>query len=73
MKKGKAPGSSEVSLELIAASGEVGIHVMADVCQKILDGFGMPAEWALSIMVPIFKGKGDIRNCSSYRAVKLDE
>ena len=34
------------------------------MCQRIQDGFGMPAEWALRIMVPIFKGKGDIRNCS---------
>ena len=34
---------------------------------------GMPVEWALSIVVPIFKGKGDIRNCSCYRAVKLPE
>ena len=33
----------------------------------------MPAEWALSIVVLIFKGKGDIRNCSCYRAVKLLE
>ena len=33
----------------------------------------MPVEQALSIMVPIFKGKGDIRNCSFYRAVKLPE
>ena len=39
----------------------------------MLDGFGMPVEWALSIVVPIFKGKGDIRNCSCYRAVKLLE
>ena len=33
----------------------------------------MPAEWALSILVSIFKGKGDIRNCSCHRAVKLLE
>ena len=33
MKTGKAPGPSEVSLELIAASGGVGIQVMADICQ----------------------------------------
>ena len=33
----------------------------------------MQAEWALSIMVPIFKGKGDIRNCRCHRAVKLLE
>ena len=64
MKTEKAPGPSEASLELIAASGGVGIQVMAEICQKVLFGFGMSAEWALSIMVPIFKGKVDIRSCS---------
>ena len=38
MKTGKAPGPSEVSLELIAVSGVVGIQVMAEICQKVLDG-----------------------------------
>ena len=33
----------------------------------------MPVEWAPSIVVPIFKKKGDIRNHSSYRAVKILE
>ena len=33
----------------------------------------MPAESALSMVVPIFKGKGDIRNCCCFRAVKLFE
>ena len=46
---------------------------MAEIFQKVLDGFGKPAEWAPSIVVPIFKGKGDIRNCSCYRVVKLLE
>ena len=32
----------------------------------MVDGFGMPVEWALSIVVPIFKWKGNIRNCSCY-------
>ena len=31
----------------------------------------MPAEWALCIVVPIFKGKCDIRNGSCCRAVKF--
>ena len=33
----------------------------------------MPVEWTLSIVVPIFKGKGDVRKCSCYGAVKLLE
>ena len=46
---------------------------MTKICQKILNGLGMPAEWALSIVVPIFNWKGDIRNCSCHRAMKLLE
>ena len=33
----------------------------------------MSVEWALSIVVAIFKGKGVIRNCSCYGAVQLLE
>ena len=39
MKTGKAPGPSELALDLIAASGGVGIQVMAEICQTALDGF----------------------------------
>ena len=66
MKTGRAPGPSEVSFELIAASRGVRIHLMAEICHRVLDGFGMPVEWALSIVVPIFNGKVYIRNCSCY-------
>ena len=38
-----------------------------------LNGFGMPAEWALCMLVTIIKGKGDIWNCSCYGGVKLLE
>ena len=34
MKTGKDPCPSEVSLELIAATGGVGIEVMAEICQS---------------------------------------
>ena len=45
--------------------------MMAELCKRVLDGFGIPAEWAESILVPIFMEKSNIRNCSCYRAVKL--
>ena len=37
----------------------------------VLGAFGMPVEWFHSIVVPIFKWKGDMRNCSFYRSIKL--
>ena len=39
IKTGKSSGPSELSLELIAAIGGNRILVMAEICQKVLDGF----------------------------------
>ena len=73
MKSGKATGTSEVSVKMIVASGEIGVKVMMELCQRVLDGGGMPDKWKTSVIVPIFKGKGDVMSCGSYRVVKLLE
>ena len=49
-----------------SASGGVGIQVMVEICLKVLYVFAMPAEWVLSIVVPIFKWNVDIWNCCCY-------
>ena len=56
---------------MIVASGEIGVKVMMELCQRVLDGRGMPDEWKTNVIVPIFKGKGDVMSCGSYRGVKL--
>ena len=73
MKSGKATGPSEVSVGMIVASGEIGVKVMMQLCQHVLDGRGMPDEWKTSMIVPIFKRRGDVMSCGSYREVKLLE
>ena len=40
---------------------------------SVLGGHGIPVEFSQSIVGAIFKGKGDIRNYTCYRAVKLLE
>ena len=52
---------------MIAASGEIGIDVMVELCQSVLDERGMPDEWALSVVVLIFKRKVDATSCDAYR------
>ena len=73
MKLGKAIGPSEVSVEMIVASGKIEEKVMMELCQHVLDSRGMPDEWKTNVIVPIFKGKGDAMSCGSYRGVKLLE
>ena len=38
-----------------------------------MDGRRMPDEWKTSVIVPIFKGKGDVMSCGFYRGVALLE
>ena len=71
VKSGKATGPSEVSVEMIVASGEIGVNVVMELYQRTLDGRGMPDEWKTSVIVPIFKGKEDVMSCGSCRGVKL--
>ena len=66
MRSAKASGPSEVSFEMIAAGGEIGIDVMVELCQSMLDGREMLDECALSVVLPMFKGKGDAMRCEAY-------
>ena len=71
IKSGKATGPSEVSVEMIVVSGEIGVKVMMELGQHVLDGRGMPNKWKTSVVVSIFKGKGDMMSCGSYRIMKV--
>ena len=31
----------------------------------------MLEDWKTSVLVPIYKGKGDVTNCRAYKKVKL--
>ena len=44
MKLGKAAGPSEVNMDMIRASGKLGVGVLKKLCQRVLDGKDMPEE-----------------------------
>ena len=44
MKSRKATEPSELSVKMIVASGEISVKVMMELCQRILEGRGMPDE-----------------------------
>ena len=64
---------SYVSFQVIAASGEVLIHVMVVLCQRVLHGLGVPVECILGIVVLIFERNGDIMSCNCHRTMNLLE
>ena len=71
MKLGKISGLLEVSMEMINSGGKIEIDVIIKLCQRVLDGKGMPEDWKTSVMVPIYKGYGDVTNCIAYRGKLL--
>ena len=73
MKIGKATGTSEVDTEMIKALEGAGIEWLTDILNKIWREEKIPDDWQNSILVPIYKQKGDTMDCSNYRGIKLLE
>ena len=46
---------------------------LVEVANNMLDGNKMPECWRKSGLIPVFKGKRDVRSCGNYRSIKLLE
>ena len=73
MKKHKAPGLSGLVAEMIQATGDIGIHWILDLRNGIVKEGSIPEDCKSSVVLPIYKGKGDPMQCGSYRGIKLLE
>ena len=70
MKKGKVFGPDELPVEVWKCMEEMGIEFLTRLFNKLLVGERMPEEWR-SVLIPIYKNKGDAQCCGSYRGIKL--
>ena len=69
---GKATGTDNVPVILIEvwkSLGRTGVNFLKEALNKINDGD--PDIWRKSLLVPIFKNKGDITNYGNYRGINL--
>jgi len=73
MKRHKAPGLSGLVAEIIQATGDIGTQWILDLCNGIVKEGSIPENWKSSVVLPIYKGKGDPMECGSYRGIKLSE
>ena len=70
MKKGKAQGPDEIPVEAWIALRDEGLEFLVGLFNRLLRGERMPEEWR-SVLMPLYKGKGDIKECGNYRGIKL--
>ncbi|XP_074362974.1 uncharacterized protein LOC141703327 [Apium graveolens] len=71
MGRGKATGPDQIPIEVFLCLGEEGEQWLMRLFDNILRTSDIPQEWRLSMVVPIYKNKGDAHDCSNYRGIKL--
>ena len=71
MKSGRAAGVCGIPPELLSAGGDSVLNDLVAVFQKIWTTSEIPSDWKKSIIVPIYKKKGDPRDCNNHRGVSL--
>jgi len=59
MKRHKAPGLSGLSAEMIQGTEGIGTQWLLDLCNGIVKEGCIPEDWKSSVILPIYKGKGD--------------
>ena len=71
MKKIKAVGPDKLPVEVWKCMGEIGKKFLTRLFNRLLMGERMPEEWRRSVLIPIYKNKGDAHCCGNYRGIKL--
>ncbi|KAL6507200.1 hypothetical protein OROHE_022099 [Orobanche hederae] len=67
----RAEGPDGIPIEVWRCLGERGIEWLTMLFNKIWRSNKMPSPWRKSILVPLYKNKGDVQDCSNYRGIKL--
>ena len=57
-----AQGPDEIPVEAWIALGNKGVEFLVNFFNRLLRGEKIPDEWRRSVLVPLCKGKGDIKN-----------
>ena len=71
MKNGRAVGPDDIPVEVWKCLGESALKFLTKLYNRTMESERMPEEWRDSVLIPIFKNKGDVQSCSNYRGIKL--
>ena len=64
-------GPDSIPIEVWRCLDDIAIVWLTKLFNHIFRSNKMPDEWRRSILVPIYKNKGDIQSCTNYREIKL--
>ena len=72
-EKSKAPSPSSFVTEMLKTSSDTCSKMIADLTNSIIRDNTMPNEWNDSIIISLYKGKGEALDRGNYRGLKLTE
>ena len=71
LKNNKSPGDDGILNEYIKASMNSMVQQYVGLFNKILDSGVYPEKWTVGLIIPIYKKKGDRKDCNNYRGITL--
>ena len=71
MKNGKAVAPDDIPVEVWKCLGDIALEFLTKLYNRTMESERTPEDCRDSIMIPIFKNKGDVQSCSNYRGIKL--
>jgi hypothetical protein len=71
MKSRKAPGSDEITADILKAGGEPVIQWLLSFFTDVWENEQMVKEWNMTTLIKLYKNKGDRKICDNYRGIAL--
>ena len=71
MKGGKAAGMDGIVVEMLKKGGISIIDWLLRIFNKCMESGVVPEDWKAACIVPLYKGKGDRRDCANYRGISI--
>jgi len=71
MANGKIEGPNQIPVEVWKYLGKAGLEWLSELFNVIFRTAKMPREWRASIVIPLYKNRGDIQDCDNFRGIKL--
>ena len=66
LRRGKAAGICNITLELVKAGGNTMICGLHTVLSTMWRSGAIPPDWKRGLVIPVWKGKEDRQNCNNY-------